>query len=247
MFGKHLIHLQSTTSTNSYASNLIAKGDPKHGTVISTDYQTQGKGQIGRFWFSSPQKNILTSFIGRPENFNANDQFYINIVASLAIRDTIHQIIPDQNVFLKWPNDIYVKSRKIAGILIETQLTGKLVTNLIVGIGINVNENAFPEELIQATSLLKILGYEIPMETVWEKLIDNFNKYYSLLEAKEGTKLRNLYHQFLYKIDETITLKDNQGFRFVGKILGVDLLGKLKVQYGEIVKLYNFGEIKIVL
>ena len=103
------------------------------------DFQTKGKGQRGKEWQSEPGENLLCSMIVQPTSIRASEQFYLTMAVSLAIYETLIDLGIEE-VQIKWPNDIYVKGKKICGILIESNLSGDRFDNVILGMGLNVNQ-----------------------------------------------------------------------------------------------------------
>ena len=152
MIGNNHIRLNRVNSTNKYAVEMIAKSKPIEGTVISASFQYEGRGQIGRFWESEAEKNITCSTILRPDFLEASDQFQLNIAISLALHDFISHFLDNKDVKIKWPNDIYVGDKKIAGILLQNSLIGKKVNSTIVGTGININQTEFSGDVPNPTS-----------------------------------------------------------------------------------------------
>ena len=150
--GTVIYHFRVLDSTNTYALKLLSQIRPKAGTLISADYQTTGRGQMGRDWHSAPGLNLCLSCILYPET-NAQNQFAISMAVALAVRDTVADFINQERVKIKWPNDIYVGDKKIAGILIQTSIHGNVIIYCVAGIGLNVNETDFPAELPNPTSL----------------------------------------------------------------------------------------------
>ena len=125
--GKFLLHLPSVDSTNNYAKNYIAKSSPIDGTVILADEQFAGRGQSGNIWLSEAGKNLTFSIIYQTSFLLATEQFYLNMAISLGISAALASILlpdSDLSVKIKWPNDIYVQNKKIAGILIENTISG---------------------------------------------------------------------------------------------------------------------------
>lgn len=108
-------HFPQVDSTNQEARRLIEKGDIAHGLVISADYQTHGRGQLGRSWHSESAQNAMLSIVLAPETMLVKDQFFLNIAVSLGVADMIEDY--GLEVYVKWPNDIYVSDKKICGIL----------------------------------------------------------------------------------------------------------------------------------
>lgn len=203
------IFLDTIDSTNNYAINLISKSNPIEGTVITTYNQADGKGQIGRKWFSDVNKNITTSFITYPNFLEISKQFYLSIVLSLALYDTINAII-DDSVFIKWPNDIYVRNKKIAGLLINIGLQGKEIKYCVMGIGLNVNQKSFPQDLPQAISLYSILHRECDKEELLEMLHSNLDKYYNKLKLENHEALLHLYNEKLFRKNQLTSFYTEQ-------------------------------------
>ena len=144
------IHLDSVDSTNNYIKAHAAGMDDN--TVVDAREQTAGRGQRGNRWLTTAGKNATFSILLRPKNLKAADQQIISEVAALATAETLTTLGID-NVKVKWPNDIYVENRKIAGILIECSLAGPMVDYAVVGIGLNVNQTEFDPSLPNPTSI----------------------------------------------------------------------------------------------
>ena len=123
--GKVLRHFPQLGSTNQYAVEIVSKSNPTEGTVISTFHQPAGRGQIGRKWESEPHKNLTLSIIFYPRFLAPTQQFILNQAISLGLVDFITKYIA-KGVKVKWPNDIYVQDRKIAGILLQNTLNNQL-------------------------------------------------------------------------------------------------------------------------
>jgi BirA family biotin operon repressor/biotin-[acetyl-CoA-carboxylase] ligase len=163
VFGRELTYLPRTGSTNDVAKELAAQGAPE-GTVVVADEQTAGRGRLGRRWLAPPGTCLLCSILFRP-NLPPTQIQSLTMLCALAATDTIKRIA-DLRVWLKWPNDLIVRSpvsnlqsqewKKLAGLLTETGFTGKRLDYAIVGIGINVNVETelLPTLDPNATSLL---------------------------------------------------------------------------------------------
>lgn len=222
-------HFSELASSNDFAVNLLAKTSPIEGTVISTDYQTGGKGQFGSKWFSSAGKNLLFSLILYPRFLQAQEQFLLSQAVALAIRDWLSPLL-DQEVSIKWPNDIYVGDKKIAGILIQNALMGNQLRSAVVGVGLNVNETNFPEQLVKATSLKLQTGQDYDLEHCKQALFVALEQRYLQLKSKPAT-IRKAYLDHLYQYQTWANYKDAQsGQVFKGLIVGVHKEGKLALQ-----------------
>ena len=149
--GKTHIIKATLESTNSFLKQIIHSKEVKNGTIVSTKHQTTGRGQRNNVWESERNKNILMSFVFFPNNIPAENQFIISKAVSLSILDLLLKY--KKNVKIKWPNDIYIDDKKIAGILIENSLRGSEISNSIIGIGLNINQTFFSNKLPNPTSL----------------------------------------------------------------------------------------------
>src|ERR1700739_639940 len=153
--GNNYIFLQETASTNSYLQSILREQQLAEGAVVSTGFQSAGRGQVGAVWESGRDQNMMLSVLLYPKFLNAGEQFLISKTIALAVKDFILIFLPDRNIKIKWPNDILVSGQKICGILIENGLKGERIEYSIVGMGINVNET-FNDK--RRTSLKEITG-----------------------------------------------------------------------------------------
>jgi BirA family biotin operon repressor/biotin-[acetyl-CoA-carboxylase] ligase len=240
--GKNIIRFDELASTNDYANELIAKINPPEGTCIITDYQSAGRGQIGRYWHSSPAKNLLVSYIFYPTMLHPKNQFYLSIIGALAVRDTVEHWA--SAIKIKWPNDIYAEDKKVAGILVQNTLRGETIKASVFGIGLNVNEQSFPASIPNPVSMSELAHTLIDREDVLALLSSRLEFYYLQLRAN---KLSTLLHQYLtnlYKINQWHQFKSIDSVVFKGMIKGIDHDGKLQLltELGE-TKYYGFREL----
>lgn len=143
-------HFERVDSTNSLASNMLKDQNVLDWTVISTDTQTAGRGQQGTTWQDEPGKNVLMSLISPVISWPVSRIFELNMCVALAVSDVVNSYV---DAGLKWPNDILIGEKKLGGMLLEPTIRGSWVNRLIIGLGINVHQNQWPEENIGATSL----------------------------------------------------------------------------------------------
>ncbi len=201
---------------------------PIEGTVIVADEQTAGRGQRSNLWVTEPKKNLTCSYILKPVFLAAKDQFMLSAAVALAVSDTVSELLPTNEVQIKWPNDVLVDGKKIAGILIENTLRGMNLENSIVGIGLNVNQVAFPSGL-NATSIQLSSEQETELETVLQLLNSYLEKYY--LQIRED-RFESVLHQLnanLFGIDNERTLTVNGAIETVS-IIGVRHTGELELE-----------------
>lgn len=164
---------------------------------------------------------------------------------ALAIRKSISDILHTP-VYVKWPNDIYVVDKKIAGLLIQTALQGQKIKSAILGLGLNVNEESFNENIPNPTSLRILTEKEWNLERVWSAIEINFRIYYNLLIDRKFNLLHEEYEQVLYKRNERITLLSSSNTEFKGKIVGVNERGQLKFLHKGNLLLFNFHEVRFL-
>lgn len=247
--GQNCIHLKSIDSTNSYASQLMGDIKPVEGTLIYTFDQQNGRGQRGNTWETEPNKNVASSFILYPSFLQAGRQFLLNKIASLAVADLMAELLKPSDktseIRIKWPNDIYVGTKKIAGILIENTLRENTIHSSIIGIGININQTAFNAD-INATSLALITNKEFDLMQVLEKLSEFIEARYLQLKGNKLESIDTSYLQNLYQLNEWHNYTSNDQL-FEGKIIGISAIGKLQVQLKTTeIREFDLKEIKFV-
>ncbi|MDO5523970.1 MAG: biotin--[acetyl-CoA-carboxylase] ligase [Bacteroidia bacterium] len=242
---RQIIRLHETESTNSYLKNLLKSQHPAEGSVVVADYQTGGRGQMGNSWFSSRGDNLLFSLLLYPAQIPANEQFIISRIASLAIKNTLDQFTDD--IRIKWPNDIYWKDKKIAGILIENSLQGKVIENSIIGIGLNLNQQIFPIELPNPVSLRQITATEYDKDYILDLLMKEFFLLYRALQRGEKQAVEDEYMLDLYRVNGYYWYQDANG-RFQAKIESVLPSGQLVLKMLDTneERIYAFKEIDFV-
>lgn len=228
--GQNAIYLLETESTNSYAIQLLKNVNPPEGTVVYTTNQTHGRGQRGNSWDSEPGLNLALSYILKPTFLNANKLFFLYIISALAVHDLMAEILdPSQfDIKIKWPNDILVNSKKIAGILNENSMSNTLVNSSIIGIGLNINQTNFSES-VNATSIKILTHKENKPEQVLKLLNKHFENYYLKLKSGNFEGLLKTYYSHFYKRNELIDfIINNQSKKLIVK--GINEQGFLNLQ-----------------
>lgn len=241
--GSSIISLHTVDSTNSYLSEIIDKQMAQHGLVVLADYQTKGRGQQGNKWIAEEGKNIIMSVLLDMSGQPAEKQFYLNMVFSLSVANLlmIDYDLPD--VCVKWPNDILVGNKKIAGILIENIFRGTQWQYAICGVGLNVNQETF-RELAHATSIKKELQAQFPLHIVQKKLIKQLNYYYyKYLSQPDG--LLQEYNQMM-KINMPIIYFLKNGEPYEGEFISVWENGLLELKINGNNKTFRHKEIEII-
>jgi BirA family biotin operon repressor/biotin-[acetyl-CoA-carboxylase] ligase len=242
--GNQLIEIDSVASTNNYAMQLVHKGLAQHGMAIFAHEQTAGKGQRGRQWHSGVGENIILSVTLNTSGLQVSSQFLLSMTAAIAVYDFFNAYAIDETS-VKWPNDLYWRDRKAGGILIENVFSGKEWQWAVVGIGININQVVFTEEVANAVSLKQITGKNYNPIALAKELCNKLQEKYDLLLTEDGKTIEAAYNNVLYKKGETVTLKKNSAV-FNCTVKGVNTFGQL-ITESAIEQLFNVGEVQWVI
>ena len=242
--GQKNYRLSACPSTNTYALRLLAEGKPAEGTVVSTQNQTAGRGQIGRTWESEPGKNISLSVIFYPKFLPVRRQFNLSIAVSLAVFDVVSDYV--KNVKIKWPNDIYIDRKKAAGILIQSSLSGNKIAAAVAGIGLNVNQDTFLSEAPNPVSLKNVLSREVSLDEISEKIYTTVEARYLQLKNGNIALMRREYILNLYKFGKPFTFQRKDNFYFTGIIRGISEEGKLMIETETKTEEFAMQEVKFV-
>ena len=240
--GSNILFLPDLTSTNSFAAQTLRDGRPSEGTVIRTNYQSAGRGHGTNKWESEADKNLLVSIILYPHSIRPEEQFLLSMAVSLGIYDFLNSLV--QGVKIKWPNDIYVKDDKIAGILIENGIMGDRIEHTVAGIGLNINQEKFLSDAPNPVSLKMITGKNYDTDDCLKQLLGFLdNRYSSALSAGNG-ELPAEYNSLLYGKDEWKRYTD-EGGAFTGRLLkaGPDGKAAIEKETGAISH-YSFKELE---
>ena len=238
-WNQRLIQLDEVDSTNRYALDLVRTNRPAQGLVISAKFQRDGRGQRGKRWEADVDDNALFSIIYYPE-VSVDKQFEYNQRVAVGLWMGLKEMLTGKAVTIKWPNDVYVGKKKIAGILIQNVLTGKRIDHMVVGIGVNVNQTTFPEDLPNPTSLLLQTGDRSKPGRIIERLVTHVDKAFWEMQPEV---VKAYYLQNLYLKSEKTHFSVN-GQRFPGEIVGISNQGELMVRHASGVRCYAFGEIE---
>ena len=235
--GKNLIFLPSCHSTNQEVSDRLRETGMPDGSIIITANQTHGRGQRDNKWFSEPGKNLTFSILFHPKSLPAKDQFTLNMAISLGITDALVPLF--QRVKIKWPNDIYADGRKLGGLLIQNTLKGHFIAHSIVGVGLNVNQQAF--HLPRAVSLAMLTGRLHDLPTVFSEVCHAIEVRYMAL--MRGDDLKPDYLRRLYLYSEEHVFQSGED-KFTGIICDVCTSGELVVQTEHGMRDFRFKEIE---
>ena len=245
--GRNVLEFGTLDSANSYALSLLA-GPSKtpEGTVIMASEQRAGRGQAFTHWVSEPGQNLLLSVVLYPHFVDPSTIFLLSQAISLGVHDALKELL-GQEVHIKWPNDIYYGDRKICGLLIENSIRAMHLNHSVVGIGINVNQEDFPETLPNPVSVKNILGKATDLKRVFHLLCNHLEKRYLQLKAGQAREIKADYLKSLYRFNEDHTFEYG-GQKFKAKIIDVGDDGKLVLEYGNnLTGRYDFKTIHFVL
>lgn len=220
--GKYITYLPSCHSTNAIASEFVQNGQINDGDVVITDFQSAGRGQRGSGWESEAGKNLLLSVYLKPDFLQISNQFLLSMAISVSVRDFLEKYTKD--VKIKWPNDIYIRDRKCAGILIENVIAGSNIRHSIAGTGININQLEFGHP--RATSLAAETHSVYNLRDIFPELLASVEKYYLMIKKGQTSALKKAYTDALYGKNETRQFRDNHG-TFEGSVEGVNDQGML--------------------
>tara|TARA_R110002051_G_scaffold55112_3_gene102942 strand:- start:964 stop:1695 length:732 start_codon:yes stop_codon:yes gene_type:complete len=223
-----IIKLDATASTNSYLKELSTQKVLKDFTVITTQNQTLGRGQLNAKWESDAGKNLAFSILKNEIDVQINKVFLISMCVSLAILEGLKELgVPELKI--KWPNDILSGNSKIGGILIENIVSGTQIKISIIGFGLNVNQKAF-KNAPHAASIKTIVGRNYDLDEVFylliEKLHNQLQKPILVLEKE----LLAQYHAHLFRVGEVCTFTTQDKSEIKGVIVGVTINGTLNLK-----------------
>ncbi len=243
--GKNRLHFNEIDSTNNYALQWVKNKRPPEGSLVTADFQTDGRGQRGNTWVSNRQENFMGSFVFYPVFLSVQGQFWLNKALSVGVVDCIKSLLPNKKVHIKWPNDILVEGKKMAGILIENQLQGNQLSSTIFGLGINRNQKEFGD-LGHATSLALHTSEEVQMDKLIESLSSALEKRYLQVKAGNYTLIQTSYLDALYGKGEELKMELNNIPSFA-QVIDVNEYGQIVLLEQGSLKVYSHGEAKILL
>jgi BirA family biotin operon repressor/biotin-[acetyl-CoA-carboxylase] ligase len=236
-FATHLNHFYKIGSTNTAAMSAAAEGAPE-GSVFVAEEQTAGRGRGANIWQSPRSTGIYCSAVLCPA-LPPSDVLVLSLAAGLAVQSAIQQLDSRVTPDLKWPNDVLIDGKKVCGILTEMNAEATRVRYIVVGIGINVNQVGFPEEL-RATSLRLATGSEWSRVELFAALLKSLDREYRQLlngcEARESI-LRRFAENSSWVRGKSVRIEENgssfEGIKFEGITEGLDARGFLQVRTAQ--------------
>ena len=241
---KEVLYFDTIDSTNTKAQELAEKGYPS-GTLVVADKQESGKGRRGRSWVSPSGTGILMTLMIKPD-INPNNASMLTLVAALAVAKAITSVTGEE-ALIKWPNDIVVNGKKVCGILTEMNAQFDYINHIVVGIGINVHNESFPEEISQMASSLMIEagGKRFHRAQIIAETMSYFEQYYdTFLKTQDLSALVREYDELLVNRNKSVMVLDPKE-PFDGKAMGITPKGELIVETWESRKLVSSGEVSV--
>lgn len=242
--GHQLYYFNTVDSTNTKAKQLADEG-ASHGTLVVSNMQTGGKGRRGRMWESPANTGIWMTLVLKP-NMNPTNASMITLVMALAVTKACNEIT-NTKCYIKWPNDIILKNKKICGILTEMSAEMDYINHIVVGVGINANIESFPEELKEkATSIRIENGEKIKRAQLINRIMLHFEEEYNLfIENNDLSMQLDLYNSLLVNRNkEVVVLEPAKDYSGIAR--GINCKGELLVEKedGELVHVYA-GEVSV--
>jgi len=240
-----IIKLDAIDSTNRFLKALSDQERCGNFTVVTTESQTEGKGQRGSGWASEAGKNLTFSVLYHQEAMQLTSLFTLNIVVALSVVEAL-KLISNLKFTIKWPNDILAENKKIAGILIENTFKNSTEVQSVIGIGLNVNQSQF-ENLPQASSLFLLENQLFDRDSLLISIVNRLEFNLNQLKNLNEDYFWGAYHNFLFKKEVVSTFESASGNRFVGKIQKVTKEGKLEVLLeDDSVQSFDVKEVKML-
>lgn len=238
--GRNFIYSDEVESTNSVLLNN--KEFSQNGTVLLAEFQSKGRGRKDRVWISNAGQNLTFSILLKSDlkDYKLN---LINLGASIAVAQGIENLF-QLDAELKWPNDILVNKKKIAGILIESSSKGSKLNKVVVGIGINVNQPNFPGKFdIQPTSVRREFRELVNRERLLSEILNNFEDILSIIKS-DPNKILNDWRNRCKMIGEKIRIVEGDKIK-VGIFDDIDENGILILKSGDKTEKIHFGDVSV--
>jgi BirA family biotin operon repressor/biotin-[acetyl-CoA-carboxylase] ligase len=242
IIGNQIIRLKEVDSTNDYLKSFKTSNIAFEGLVVVAQNQKKGRGQMGNEWLAEPDKNLTFSVLLMPK-LTINYSFVLSMLTSLVIIEFLRSIGLNSPL-IKWPNDIYYHQKKMAGILIENTIKKEVISESIIGVGININQTQF--ESLNATSVGLVLNKTIDLEAALLKLLKLFDATY--LKFKQQQNFKSIKQEYLRNImgfNTKLNFTDKNGDSFTAKIIDVEWNGRLVLETNQKeIRKYFFKEVE---
>lgn len=243
--GKRVVYHKKVTSTNDLAWMEVANG-ADDGVVVVAGEQMKGRGRFGRNWVSPTRKGIWLSVVLKP-HLPAEKIFSLMAIGALAVADVLKANKFDATI--RWPNDVIVNSKKIAGIIVETKFISKSPEAAVLGIGVNINvtEKEMPDEIKTiATSVLIEKGCEVAIQPLTEELIIRLDHWYQVLKNKEDDIIKDSWRNYSAVLNKMVSLR-SKNCVYQGKAVDLDPCKGIAIQLPDgAVKWWQGDEVELL-
>jgi len=238
-----IITVSKTSSTNSYLKDLHQEKPFSETVCVYAISQTAGRGQQGASWQANAGENLTFSILFPDLNCAIEDQFKLNQLVSLLLLGVLEDK-NIQNLMLKWPNDIMADGLKLGGILIENSISNGKLKDVLVGIGLNVNQTEFVN-LPKATSMKLQLTFETFLKPLLAEILSAFENFGAQLRMHSSQRIKTDYEAVLFRNGVISVFEDVHQQKFNGIIKGVSHQGQLLVDTQDAIKAFGLKEITL--
>lgn len=241
--GRNLLYFEQLESSNTYLKAEAEKENLPTGTVVLTEYQTNGRGRLDRVWLSNPAENLTFSLLLRPNAITPKNLNLLSLGAAVVVAETVENFLL-MKCDLKWPNDVLLNKKKVCGILAESTFTGNKFQYLVLGIGLNVNQNEFAgKHAIPPTSLKLEAGQLLERERLMSALLNGLERMIHQLDEDPKLIVKK-WKNNCSKLGEILTIVNGPA-SFTGRFEDVDDDGSLVLLEDGKIRKYAFGEVRI--
>ncbi len=243
--GRKVYFHSETDSTNEDAKYLAEEG-AEHGSLIVADVQTAGKGRRGRVWETAKGEAIAMSLLLRP-SFSPDKASMLTLLMAISVAEVISQLHPELKVNIKWPNDVLVNDKKVCGILTEMNAEPDYIHHVVIGVGINVNQREFPEELQEtAISLAMAKGEKVERSALILGIMEYFEYYYGIFEQRlDVSDFVEIYDGYLINRNRQVRVLDPKG-EYEGVAEGINDNGELIIHMTDgTLRRVSSGEVSV--
>lgn len=229
-FGKKMFVFETLDSTNNCA-RVLADAGTEEGTVVVSDFQTDGKGRLGREWNSEPGSNLLFSVLLRP-SLPKDRPGILPFVAAVSIARSLESLT-GLRFECKWPNDILLNGKKLCGILLESSVQDGATTHAILGVGLNVNQKDFPNELrLKATSLSRELKKDFNRGQILKRILEELEDQMRKVRSGQQEDIMSDWRSRSTLLGSQILVRDQEGEK-TGTVSDILDDGGIAVSYGN--------------
>lgn len=238
-----IIHFKSIDSTNKY---LLDKHSHPNGTVVLADFQTAGRGRRQRIW-QSPEAESLLFSIFLNENIQTIPLYLLTFLAAVSVYEGLLPFIPQKHIALKWPNDVLINGKKVCGILVETKTSANRINSIVIGIGINVNQNSefFKGELKNASSLFCSKGCKFSRMEVLSSVLVSIDKNLMELQQCVYTDFLAKWRNYCPYLGKKIKVDDGKNI-YKGTFKDISQNGGLILETNGKEKIFHAADVSIV-